>query len=183
MNTLPPSMAIILKLVNHCYTELALCMLAKTGIFRNWGLKAIAHKKTILILILKTFLNQIQNLFLHTSNSWVFSSLKWWMLNLNNSVNISTSGVIRWKPLFEERLHLCEKKLYEAIPTLYLHTPNLPFQQTKVMQAGFINILAVSISKISGLNQPSPDLDFDYFQTPPTYGPPWLFHNSFLTWA
>ena len=27
--------------------------------------------------------------------------------------------------------------------------------------------------------QPSPSLDFDYFQTPPASGPPWLFHNSF----
>jgi hypothetical protein len=72
---------------------------------------------------------------------------------LNNSVSSSTSSVNRWKPLFEGRLFLSEKKLLVPTPPLCLHTPNLPFQQTKVMQVGFISILAVSISKVLGLNQ------------------------------
>jgi hypothetical protein len=42
----------------------------------------------------------------------------------------------------------------------------------QVMQAGFISILAVSISKISGLN-----LDFDFFETPPASGP---LHNFYI---
>ena len=70
----------------------------------------------------------------------------------------------------ETALRVSEKKLHEAIQTLCLHTPNLPFVQTKVMQASFISILAISISKVSGLHHVLTWI-FDYFQTPPASGP------------
>jgi hypothetical protein len=44
-------------------------MLPKIDTFKNWGLKAIAPKKIILILILRTSLNQTQSHFHHIFNS------------------------------------------------------------------------------------------------------------------